>query len=74
MRTFAEIFTPAPRRETSRGVVRRMADLITRRVTGGGSISRDELLGGGFTAAEVDAHFAAALAKSGVRTLGETYD
>ena len=74
MRDLADIFTPGPRRQTSRHLVRRMADLITRRVTGGGSISRDELLGGGFTPIEIDTHFPTALARSGVRTLGETYD
>jgi hypothetical protein len=58
--------------ETGPSKRRRMADLIIRRVTGGGSISRDELLGGGFSEMDIDSHFKAALAQAGVRRLAET--
>jgi hypothetical protein len=58
--------------ETAAAKRRRMADLIRRRVTGGGSISHDELLGGGFSQIEIDTYFPAALEQAGVKRLGDT--
>lgn len=60
----------ARRREGVFSKVRRMADLITNRVTFGRAITRDELLGGGFSEAEITTLYPLALRRSGVAHLG----
>ena len=56
----------APRREGLRARIRRMADLITRRVTFAGGITRDDLLAGGFSEDDLARLFPLALRRSGV--------
>lgn len=71
-RTWSSMLSGEPYKESGRNVRKRMADLVTRRVTGGGSITHDELLGGGFSQVEIDTHYRAALELSGVKRLGTT--
>ncbi len=52
---------PEPKRVTRA----RMAELITRRVSADGNVTRDDLLGGGFTQGEIDEHYRDALRISG---------
>lgn len=64
------LYGPPPP-ETERRKVRRMADLITRCVTAGGSITHEQLLGN-FDAEEIERHFTAARKLAGLHRLGET--
>jgi hypothetical protein len=64
------LYGPPPP-ETDRRKVRRMADLIVRCVTGGGAVTREQLLGN-FDAGEIERHFAAARRLAGLHRLGET--
>lgn len=59
----AILYGPPPR-ETKESKTRRMADLIVNRVSASGNVTRDELLGGGFSTAEIDALFPDALARA----------
>lgn len=65
------LYGPPPP-EPVRRLQRRMADLIVRRVSHSGSVTRDELLAGGFTQKEIDRHWRRALGLAGVHRLGET--
>lgn len=69
LRTLSSILYGAPPPEPARKLRRRMAELIRQRVTMHGNVTRDDLLGGGFLAAEIDRHYHRALALSGVRRL-----
>jgi hypothetical protein len=71
-RSWSSMLYGAPWKESGRSIRKRMADLVTRRVTGGGSITHEELLGGGFSQIEIDTHYRAALELSGVKRLGTT--
>ena len=64
------LYGPPPP-ETERRKVKRMADLIVRCVTGGGAVTREQLLGN-FDAGEIERHFTAARRLAGLHRLGET--
>lgn len=68
-RTCTPIFA---RTEPGRVTRTRMAETITRHVTGGGSISEDDLLRAGFSRAEIERHYRAALDRAGVKRLEDT--
>lgn len=52
-----QLFMKLPEAETKRRVRARMADLIASRVSAAGCVTREELIGGGFTEREIDEHF-----------------
>lgn len=58
---------PGP--EPERRIRARMADLILRRVSADGNVTRDDLTAGGFTDAEITRHFHAAKRIAGVADL-----
>ena len=69
--SLSRILYGPPPPESDRRKVKRMADLITRCVTAGGSITHEQLLGN-FDAAEIERHFTAARKQAGLHRLGET--
>jgi len=71
-RDWSSMLYGAPWKESGRAIRKRMADLVVRRVTGGGAITQEELLGGGFSQEDIDTHYRAALELSGVKRLGTT--
>lgn len=70
VRSLSSILYGAPPPESGRRLQQRMADLIVRRVSAAGNVTRDELLAGGFTAGEIERHYPQALRRSGVARLG----
>jgi hypothetical protein len=70
VRSLSSVLYGAPPPESGRRLQKRMADLIVRRVSAAGNVSRDELLAGGFTAEEIEQHYPQALRRSGVTRLG----
>ena len=70
VRSLSSILYGAPPPEPVRRLRQRMADLIVRRVSAAGNITRNELLAGGFTADEIERHYPQALRRSGVARLG----
>lgn len=71
LRSLSSILYAVPPPEKPDSLRRRMAELILRRVSAAGAITRDELLGD-FSAEEIDQHFRPALRLAGVHRLGET--
>lgn len=69
-RSLSSILYGAPPPESHRRLQKRMADLIVRRVSAAGNVTREELLAGGFTADEIAQHYGQALRRSGVARLG----
>ena len=69
--SLSRILYGPPPPETERRKVKRMADLIVRCVTGGGAVTREQLLGN-FDAVEIERHFTAARRLAGLHRLGET--
>jgi hypothetical protein len=61
----------APPKESVAKLRQRMADLIVRCVTGGGAVTREQLLGN-FEADEIEQHFTAAKKLAGLHRLGGT--
>lgn len=50
-------FMTLPPAEAKQRIRARMADLIASRVSASGCVTRDDLIGGGFTPQEIDEHF-----------------
>lgn len=64
------LYGPPPK-ESTRKLVQRMADVITRCVTSSGGATASDLLAN-FTQAEIDVHAEAAWERAGLHRLGET--
>ena len=58
------------RRETAASMKRRMVDLIIRRVSASGCVTRDDLISGGFSEEEITTWYRPALKASAVHRLG----
>ena len=71
LRPLASLLYGPPPPEGARRLRRRMADLIVRRVSAAGAVTRDELLAA-FSADEIERHWTPALRLAGVHRLGET--
>lgn len=58
------------RRETAVSMKRRMVDLIIRRVSASGCVTRDDLISGGFSEEEITTWYRPALKAAAVHRLG----
>ena len=65
----AVLYGPPPPEPTAH-LRKRMAELIVKRVTSAGNVTRHDLLAGGFTEEEIARHYPEALRRSGVARLG----
>ena len=70
LRSLSSVLYGAPPPESAKSIRSRMAELILKRVSAAGNVTRYDLRDGGFTDEEIDRHYPEALRRSRVTRLG----